>query len=68
MATLTVQQRAWVWAWEQTEIALGTTHPSPYTRRREKIETISYPPLGTSILVIHFYILFELVKITLGIT
>lgn len=53
MATLTVQQRAWVWAWEQTEIALGTTHPSPYTRRREKIETISYPPLGTSILIVH---------------
>lgn len=53
MATLTVQQRAWVWAWERTGIVLGATHPSPYIKRREKTETISYPPLGTSILIVH---------------
>lgn len=53
MATLTVQQQAWVWEWEQTETALGATHLSPFTRRREKIETIRYPPLGTSIPIVH---------------
>lgn len=53
MATLTVQQRAWVWAWEQTEIVLAATHLNPFTRRREKIETTSYPPLGTSIRIVH---------------
>lgn len=53
MATLIVQLGAWVWAWEQIEIVLAVTHPSPYTRRREKTETTSYPPLGTSIQVIN---------------
>lgn len=52
MATLIVQQGAWVWGWEQIETVLVAT-PSPYTRRREKIETTSYPPLGTSIRIVH---------------
>lgn len=54
MVTLTVQPAAWEWAWEWTGIALGITHPSLFTRRREKIETINYPPLGTSIPVNNF--------------
>lgn len=53
MATLIVQQGAWVWAWEQIETVLAATHPSPYTRRREKTETTSYPPLGTSTRIVH---------------
>lgn len=53
MVTLTVQPAAWEWAWGRTGTALGITHPSLFTRRREKIETINYPPLGTSIPVIN---------------
>lgn len=49
MVTLTVQPAAWEWAWGRTGTALGIIHPSLFTRRREKIETINYPPLGTSI-------------------
>lgn len=54
MVTLTVQQAAWEWAWGRTGTALGITHPSLFTRRREKIETINYPLLGTSIPVNNF--------------
>ena len=53
MVTLTVQQAAWEWEWGRTGTALGITHPSLFTRRREKIETINYPPLGTSIPIVH---------------
>lgn len=49
MVTLTVQPAAWEWAWGQTETVHGITHPSLFTRRREKIETINYPPLRTNI-------------------
>lgn len=49
MAILTVQREAWDWEWEQIETAPGVIPPSPCIRRREKIETINYPPLGTSI-------------------
>jgi len=55
MVTLTVQPAAWEWAWGRIGTALGITHPSLFTRRREKIETINYPPLGTSIPVNNFY-------------
>lgn len=58
MVTLTVQQAAWEWEWGRTGTALGITHPSLFTRRREKIETINYPPLGTSIPVNSFCLLF----------
>lgn len=64
MAILIVQQGPWVWAWEQIETVLAPTHPSPYIRRREKTETTSYPPLGTSTRVINiqlYFILFRLV-------
>lgn len=49
MVTLTVQPAAWEWVWGQTETVHGITHPSLFTRRREKIETINYPPLRTNI-------------------
>lgn len=58
MVTLTVQPAAWEWAWGRTGTALGITHPNLFTRRREKIETINYPPLGTSIPVNNFHVLF----------
>lgn len=54
MVTLIVQQAAWELPWGRTEIAHGIIHPSLFTRRREKIETISYPLLGTSIPVNNF--------------
>lgn len=53
MAILTVQQEAWDWAWERTETVPGVIPPSPCIRRREKIETTNYPPLGTSIPIVH---------------
>lgn len=56
MVTLTVQLAAWEWAWELIGIALAITHPNPFTRRREKIETINYPPLGTSIPVNNLFV------------
>lgn len=50
MVTLTVQPAAWEWVWGRTGTAHEIIHPpSQLTRRREKIETINYPPLGTSI-------------------
>lgn len=62
MAIHIAQLGAWEWAWEQTVTVLAATLPSLYTKRREKIETISYPLLGTSILVnrsfiVSFYII-----------
>lgn len=64
MAILTVQQEVWDWEWEQTETAPGVIPPSPCIRRREKIETINYPPLGTSIPVNIF--LYNLLYILFG--
>ena len=49
MATRTVQPVVWEWAWGQIEIVPAITPISLFTRRREKTETTSYPPLGTSI-------------------
>lgn len=49
MVTLTVQPAAWEWVWGQIETVHGITHPSLFTRRREKIETINYPLLRTNI-------------------
>lgn len=57
MVTRTVRLAAWEWAWGQTETARGITHPSLFTRRREKIETINYPPLETSIPVNSFRVI-----------
>lgn len=53
MEILTVQQEAWGWAWEQIATVLAAMQPRPCTRRREKTETTSYPPLGTSIPIVH---------------
>lgn len=58
MVTLTVQPAAWEWAWGQTETVHGITHPSLFTRRREKIETINYPPLRTNIPVTNSFTFF----------
>lgn len=49
MAIHTAQLGAWEWAWEPTATVRAATPPSLYTRRREKIETTSCPPLGISI-------------------
>lgn len=49
MVTRTVQPEVWEWAWEQIVTAPVIIPVNLYTRRREKTETISYPPLGTSI-------------------
>lgn len=56
MVTLIVRLAAWEWAWEPIGIALAITHPNPFTRRREKIETINYPPLETSIPVNNLFV------------
>lgn len=54
MGIHTAQLGAWEWAWEPTVTVLAATPPSLYTRRREKIETTSCPPLGISIPVNKF--------------
>lgn len=53
MVIHTVQRQVWVWPWEQKETVPAVIHPSPYIRRREKIETTSYPLLGRSIPIVH---------------
>lgn len=40
---------AWAWAWAESATVRAATRPSLCTRRREKIETTSCPPLGISI-------------------
>lgn len=49
MAIHTVQQVDWAWVWQWIVKVHAITHPNLFTKRREKIETTSYPLQGTSI-------------------
>lgn len=58
MATRSALLEVWEWAWARTAIAHVVTPVNLCTRRREKIETTSCPPLGISIPV-RFFVYFE---------